>query len=389
MYPTETQIELLGQHFGSCRFVYNYFLRERINFYELNRGNGKQGITYNDTSKMLTKMKKDPEFVWLKFVNSQSLISSLRCLEVAYRNFFKKRAQFPKFKNKHDKQSFIVPQHFDVNIVDGFLDIPKFSPIKIIYHRPMEGEKKSITISKTKTDKYFASILCEVEQKYKPNKSGNFIGIDLGIKSFLVTSDGDVTEPPKFLRASEAKLKLLSRWLSRKIKGSKNRDKARKRVALLHEKIANQRKDFLHKLSHRLVDENQAIFVEDLNVKGMQANHHLAKSIADSGLSEFIRQLKYKSEWSGTTFSKIGRFMPSSKRCHNCGWINQSLTLQDREWTCQECGKLIDRDFNAAQNILQFGKQQLRADCPEVTLGERRCRKTPRRTKKPTTYVIG
>lgn len=372
LYPTGKQSELLAHHFGSCRFSYNRFLRERIDFYAANKGKKKQGLTYSDTSAMLTTLKKNPEFVWLKDVNSQSLQQSLRRLDVAYNNFFNKRAQFPKFKSKHDKQSFLVPQHFDVDAELSVLHIPKFTPIKIVLHRPMEGEMKSVTISKTKTGKYFASVLCEVEQKIKPKESGNQIGIDLGLKSFLVTSDGEAVQSPKFLRKSEEKLKFFQRRLSRKVKGSANRDKARHKVALIHEKIANQRKDFLHKLSHRLVSENQAIFAEDLNVKGMTANHHLAKSISDAGWSEFIRQVEYKSEWNGALFGQIDRFFPSSKRHFTCGWINDSLTLKDREWACQGCGKIVDRDHNAAQNILLFGLKQIPSDRRKSTLGEKR-----------------
>ena len=370
--PTESQKELLAQHFGSCRFTYNRFLRERIDFYAENKGKKKQGLTYNDTAKMLTVLKKDPELAWLRDVNAQSLQQSLRRLDVAYNNFFNKRAKFPKFKAKHDKQSFHVPQDFSVDVEAGTLKLPKFQPIKAVLHRTIEGEMKSVTISRTTTGKYFASILCEVDIKVKPKKTGPKIGIDLGLKSFIVTSTGDTVDAPKFLRSSETKLKFLQRRLSRKVKGSANRNKARHKVALLHEKITNQRQDFLHKLSTRLVSENQAIFAEDLNVKGMTANHHLAKSVSDAGWSEFIRQIQYKSEWSGTTFGQIDRFFPSSKRHATCGWINQSLTLKDREWVCQGCGEVVDRDLNAAQNILLFGAKQIGQGLPKSTLSEKR-----------------
>lgn len=378
LYPTESQKTLFAQHFGSCRFTYNHFLRERIDFYAANKEKKKQGLTYNDTSKMLTVIKKDPELVWLRDVNAQSLQQSLRRLDVAYNNFFNKRAEFPKFKNKHGKQSFHVPQKFSIDVEQGAIRIPKFTPIKTVFHRPIEGEMKSVTVSRTTTGKYFASLLVEVEKKVKPKKSGPKIGIDLGLKSFLVTSAGETIDAPKFLRASEGRLKLLQRRLSRKVKGSNNRNKARLKVALVHEKITNQRKDFLHKLSARLVSENQAIFAEDLNVKGMTANHCLAKSVSDAGWAEFIRQVQYKSEWSGTTFGQIDRFFPSSKRCNACGWINQSLTLKDREWACQGCGQVVDRDFNAAQNILLFGAIQIGSERPKSTLSEKRFSKALR-----------
>lgn len=362
LYPTVDQINLLAQHFGACRFVYNHFLHERIELY----ASKKQSLTYNNMSKILTDLKKNPELVWLNGVNSQSLQQAIRHLDVAYNNFFNKRAQFPKIKSKHDKQSFHVPQSFKIDEANGHLIIPKITPIKTVFHRPIEGEMKSITISKTKTGKYFASILVETEKEVKEKKSGAKIGIDLGLKSFLVTSEGEKIDPPKFLRQSEKKLKCFQRRLSRKQKGGKNRAKARIKVARIHEKISNQRFDFLHKLSHRLVSESQAIFAEDLNVKGIMANHHLAKSVSDSGWSEFVRQLRYKTEWNGVHFEQIDRFFPSSKRCFSCGWINQSLSLKDREWTCKGCGTIIDRDLNSAQNILLFGLNSVRRDTSEL-----------------------
>lgn len=356
LYPSDKQKELMAQHFGSCRFVYNYFLRKRIDFYAENKDKEKQGLTYYDTALLLTKLKNNSEYIWLNDINAQSLQQSIRRLDVAYNNFFNKRARFPNFKKKHGKQSFLVPQSFRIDVKNRLLIIPKLEPIKIILHRKLEGSIKSVNISKTPSNKYFASILCEMDKSVKIKKKGNQIGIDLGLKSFLVTSKNDKIDAPKFLRKSERKVIRLQQTLSRKIKGSNRRSKARIKVARIHEKIANQRNDFLHKLSHRLVSENQAIFAEDLNVKGILANHCLAKSVSDSGWSEFVRQIKYKSEWSGVYFGQIDRFFPSSKRCYNCGWINESLSLKDREWVCQDCGQVVDRDFNAAQNILQFGK---------------------------------
>lgn len=374
LYPNETQKALLARHFGSCRFVYNAFLRARIDFYAANKGTEKQGLTYTDTSQMMTDMKRQPEREWLKDVNSQSLQQSLRRLDVAYHNFFNKRAHFPKFKTKHGKQSFAVPQHFEVDVEQGLLGIPKFTPIKTVFHRPIEGKMKSVNVSKTPSGKYFASILCEIEKEVKQKQTGGEIGIDLGLKSFAVTSEGVAVPAPKFLRTSQDKLTRLQRLLSHKVKGSSNRNKARAKVARIHEKITNQRNDFLHKLSHRLVSENQAIYAEDLNVRGMTANHHLAKSVSDAGWAEFIRQIKYKSEWNGVHFGQIDRFFPSSKRCHACGWINQSLTLADREWTCQGCGQVVDRDLNAAQNILQFG---------QLSMVRRDTSKPPKRPGRP------
>ena len=359
LYPTPEQEKVLASHFGQVRFVYNYFLRQRIDYYAANKGKEKQSLNYHDTTKILTELKRQPEYVWLKESNSQSLQQSLRHLDNAYNNFFNNGFKFPNFKKKSRKQSFSVPQYFKIDIETKKLHIPKLTPIRIILHREIEGTMKSVNISKTPSGKYFASILCEIEKEIKPKKKGNQIGIDLGLKSFLVTSDNETVDAPQYLRKSEDKLTRLQRHLSRKVKGSNGRNKARMKVARIHEKISNQRNDFLHKLSHRLVSENQAIFAENLHVKGIMANHCLAKAVTDASWSEFIRQLKYKSVWNGVYFGQIDRFFPSSKRCFSCGWINEFLTLKDREWTCQECGQVVDRDFNASQNILLFGQKMV------------------------------
>lgn len=365
IYPTKAQIPILISQFGQVRFVYNFFLRKRIDFYAIHAGEKKQGLNYFDTANMLTKLKKCPETIWLRKSNAQVLQQSLRHLDIAYNNFFNKYCKFPSFKKKTGLQSFTVPQGFKFSPDNGVLIIPKITPIKIIAHRNIEGTIKHVTIKKTPSGKYFASLCCEIEKNIIPKCSGRKIGIDLGLKSFLVTSDNENISPPKFLRKSEKKLIKFQRLLSRKVKGSNKRNKARIKVARIHEKISNQRKDFLHKLSHRLVSENQAIFSENLNVRGIMANHHLAKSVSDAGWGEFIRQIKYKSEWNGVHFGQIDRFFPSSKRCNSCGWVNNLLSLKDREWLCQGCKKVIDRDLNAAQNILQFGILSVGQDVPE------------------------
>lgn len=374
IYPTKAQITTLAKHFGQARFVYNFFLRKRIDFYAANKDKEKIGLNYYDTAKMLTELKKQPEFVWLQESNSQVLQQSLRHLDIAYNNFFNKHAAFPKFKKKQAKQSFTVPQKFKFDPDKRQLIIPKMTPFKIVAHRKIKGVIKHIVIKKNFSGRYFASLCCEIEKMVKLKQVGGEIGIDLGLKSFLVTSNNETINPPKFLRKSEKKLKRFQQLFSRKVKGSNRRNKARIKVARIHEKISNQRNDFLHKLSHRLVSENQAIFAEDLHIKGMIKNHCLAKSISDAAWSEFIRQIKYKSEWDGAHFGQIDRFFPSSKRHNVCGWINESLTLADREWLCQRCGQIVDRDHNAAQNILQFGKlEQVPGDA----------RKLPKRPGRP------
>lgn len=356
LYPTIEQEKILASYFGQARFVYNYFLRKRIDYYASNKEKEKQSLNYHDTAKMLTELKRQPDTIWLNESNSQSLQQSLRNLDTAYNHFFRDGFKFPNFKKKNKKQSFSVPQHFNIDTKIKLLYIPKLTPIRVVLHREMEGKMRSVTVSKTPSGKYFTSVLCEIKKNIKPKKTGGEIGIDLGLKSFLTTSNNEAINTPKFLRKSEEKLARLQQLLSRKVKGSNKRNKMRIKVARSHEKISNQRNDFLHKLSHRLISKNQAIFAEDLHVKGIMANHCLAKSVSDAGWSEFIRQVKYKSKWNGVYFGQIDRFFPSSKRCNACGWINESLTLADREWTCQGCGQVVDRDFNATQNILQFGK---------------------------------
>ncbi len=360
LYPNKEQEQVLARQFGACRFVYNHFLRARIDYYLAHKDSkGKKGLNYHDTARMLTELKQQPGYEWLREANAQALQQTLRDLDTAYANFFRKQARFPRFKRKKRRQSFRVPQAFRIACPGGQagegnrLVIPKVSPIKIVVHRPVEGKMKHVTISCTPAGRYYASILCEVEIP-DPKFQGGEIGLDLGLKSFAVTSNGEQIEHPRHLRKAERRLRRLQCRLSRRQKGSKGYEKARLALVRQHEKVANQRADFLHKLSRRLVDENQVIHIEDLHVKGMLANHHLAKAISDSGWSEFVRQLEYKGRWYGCRVQKVDRFFPSSKRCHVCGYIHQDLRLSDREWTCLECGTVHNRDVNAAINILIF-----------------------------------
>ncbi len=353
IYPNKEQQDILARHFGCTRFVYNHFLRQRIDFFAANKDADKKGLTYFDMCTMLVQFKKQEEVNWLKEVNSQSLQYALRDLDAAYNNFFNKRAKFPNFKKKRNKQSFSVPQHWSVN--DNKLNIPKCRGIKIVLHRQTEGIQKSVTVSYTATGKYFASIFCEVEIP-EPGYVGNAVGLDYGIKAFITTSDNEVIENPKHLRKSEKQLKRLHRSVSRKVKGSNSRRKAVHRLAVKHEKVSNQRKDFLHKTSRQLVSENQAIHIEDLAISNMVKNHKLAKSISDTGWATFVNMLEYKGAWYGCHIHKLDRFFPSSKRCHKCGFINNNLALKDREWQCPECDVTHDRDHNAAINILTFSR---------------------------------
>ncbi len=355
--PNAEQQKLLARHFGCTRVVYNYFLRQRMDYYAQHQGEAKPGLTYTDTARMLTALKRQPDFIWLNEVNSQALQQALMDLDAAYQNFFAGRAQYPQFKHKRDKHSFRVPQGFKLDAKAERLMLPKLPPIRIVLHRPIQGTLRSVTVSRSPSGRYFASLLCEADvPEPTPKAPAKETGLDLGLTRFVTTSDGQKVEAPQYLRRAETKLVRLQRQLARKQPGSHNREKARDRVARLHEKIANQRVDFSHKLSWRLVRENQALYVETLNVKGLLANHRLAKSISDAGWGEFLRQLQYKGGWYGCRVEAVGRFFPSSQLCHRCGFRNDNLTLADRDWDCPVCHTHLDRDVNAARNILAEGQ---------------------------------
>jgi putative transposase len=345
LYPSDPQKELIAKHIGSSRFVYNLALETKNMAYL----GSKHNFSPFDLIKQLPELKKECE--WLKEVNSQSLQQSIQNMDIAFKKFFK-GAGFPKFKSKHKgKQSFSIPQN--VIIENSFLIIPKFKEgIEIVLHREIKGTIKNATISVTPTGKYFVSILVDTNTEIPskaPIKENTTIGIDLGIKDFAITSDGEVFENPKNLRKAQSKLKYVQR------KYSKNKGKRTKqRLALLHEKVVNKRKDFLHKTSTKLIRENQTICLEDLAVSNMVKNHNLAQAINDVSWSTFVTMLEYKADWYGKNILRIGRFAPSSKTCNCCGHINKELTLKDRSWTCSKCGVLHDRDINAACNIKSF-----------------------------------
>jgi putative transposase len=347
--PNEEQKVLLNKHFGSIRFAYNYFLNERKKEYKTN----KQSLNYYDNARALTDLKKQEEYSWLNEINSQSLQVSLKHLDDAYNGFFKKRTGFPKFKSKHTKNSFKVPQF--VKLINGKLKIPKFDvPIEVILHRSFSGKIKQCTISKTPTNEYFVSILVETTHKVLP-KTGKSVGIDLGIKDFVITSEGYKYKNNRYTKTYERLLKKHQQHLSRKTKGSNRYYKQRLKVAKLHKKITNSRLDNLHKVSTELIRKYDTIVLEDLNIKGMIKNHKLSKHISDVSWSKFIELLTYKAEWNEKEIIKIDRFFPSSKTCNCCGYINQNLDLSIREWTCPSCNTKLDRDLNASINILNEG----------------------------------
>ena len=331
------------------------------------------------TNLMKSELKAEHE--WLSEVNSQSLQSALRNLDTAYTNFFRntKAVGFPRFKSRKDRQSFLCPQQCGVDFKKETITIPKAKDIPAVLHRNFKGTVKTVTVSMTPSGKYFASVLVDTaiqELPAIPVQVDTALGIDLGIKSLAVCSDGRTFDNPKNLQKSLGRLKLLQKRLSRKQKGSSNRNKARIRVARLQEYIANSRKDNLHKITHALTHDSQVrtICMEDLNVKGMQRNHHLAQAVGDASFGMFLTLLEYKCSWYGVNLIKTGRFAPSSKTCGKCGHVYKGLKLSERSWTCPKCGTHHDRDFNAACNIKEFGLKALPTergkvkpvDCPLV-----------------------
>ena len=364
LLPNDEQKCLLNKHFGSIRFIYNHFLNERKNEYETN----KNTLNYYDNAKSLTELKKDDNHKWLKEINSQSLQYSLKCLDGAYQNFFKYKKGFPKFKSKKHKNSFSVPQ--SVNVIDNELNIPKFkNGIKFIKHREFNGIVKSCTISKTSTNEYFVSIL--VETTHIPyEKTNKTVGIDLGLKDFIITSDGKKYKNNRYTKKYERKLKVAQQHLSRKTKDSNKYNKQKLKVAKIHKKITNSRVDNLHKVSTDLIKKYDNIILEDLNIKGMVKNHKLSKHIADASWGKFVELLTYKAKWNNRNIVHIDRFFPSSKTCNKCGYINQDLNLNMREWTCRACHSHHDRDINASLNILKEGNKILSSGTDDYRRGD-------------------
>ena len=351
LYPNAAQSILLAKHFGCVRWLYNWGLAMKTEAWT----ERKESLSRYDLDKLLPVLKKAEETAWLSEVNSQSLQSSLVNLEAAYTRFFREKRGFPKFKSKHHRQSFQVPQSGAVG--DGFVQIPKVGQIKAVISREIVGTIKTITISRTATGKYFASVICddglELPAKIPITEAGT-VGVDLGIKDFAVLSTGERIANPRNIKRAAKKLRRAQRRLSRKAKGSKNRDKQRRKVALIHEKVANRRKDFLQKATTRIVADNQSdtFAIEDLAVGNMLQNRRLAKAISDAGWATFRTLLQSKAERAGKNVLVIGRWEPSSKSC-SCGIVNKDLKLSDRVWSCS-CGKTHDRDLLAANNIKRF-----------------------------------
>jgi putative transposase len=354
IYPTTDQKVLLAKSFGSCRWFYNYALNLTNETY---KATGK-GLSRNEIINKLPQLKK--EFEWLAEVPSQCLQQVALDLSRGFLNFFEKRGKFPKFKKKGNRQSIRFPQK--IKLDQDYLTLPKLKKVYCKVSRLPVGGLKSITVSVNPSGQYFASCLYDDgKEKTLPNSDGKAIGIDLGLTHFAITSDGSKHGNPNHYRKYEQKLAKKQKQLVKKQKGSNNRHKTRKAVAKVHEKITRCREDFLHKLSRKIVDENQVIVLENLAVKNMVKNHKLAKSIRDCGWGQFCTMLKYKAEFEGKIYLEVDRFFPSSKTCNNCLHQMNKLSLDIRVWQCPKCGTIHDRDINAAINIRDEGLRILKA----------------------------
>ena len=376
LYPNKEQATMINKLLGCYRVVYNQCLNRKIESYK------NDGKTENLSTLGLFvhhELLKDDNFIWLREQNTKVLKQAVKDMLSAYKNLFERHSGFPKFKSKHDnKQSC----RFELGAISKRNDYTTYylslANIRNVSFRCNEKYAKYLqkhhdnirqaTLSRLPCGEYYLSILVDGDLTHKVKESNTAVGIDLGIKDFVITSDGEVFNNLHFKKSETKKIKRLQRQLSKKQKGSNNRNKARIRLAKLYKKINDRKQYYLHAVSNSLIDENQVICVEDLNVKGMVKNHNLAESICEMNFGEFRRMLEYKANWYNRKIVFVDRFYPSSKTCHNCGYINKSLTLKDRQWVCPQCGEVIERDYNAALNILDEGLRIIGRSTPEFTL---------------------
>lgn len=356
IYPTEEQKVMLAKTFGCCRVAYNWALEQKEKAYKENQ----ESISEFDMNYKIRHELRDEQAPWMKEVSAKAIEFAVADLYAGYKNFFERRAKYPNFRSKHQRQHFHDRGSIVVNFKRGLISIPKIKDIPCVFHRRFSGRIKQVGVELLPSGRYYVSVLVDnglalpAKVPIDPDKT---IGIDTGLTHFAVMSDGQTYEPTHEAKKEKRRLKLLSRQLARKKKGSRQFCTLKKRIARLHERVHNRRKDHIHKLTHYIACENQAttICVEDLNVKAFLHNKHLAYNVADACLGEFYRQLEYKCAWAGKNYVKIDRFAPSSKQCSHCGYIYKKLARGERKWTCPECGTHHDRDLNAAVNIKHFG----------------------------------
>lgn len=378
LYPNKNQTTMINKLLGCCRFVYNRCLARKIKSYEEN------GISENLSTLghfVHHELLKDDNFIWLREQNTKVLKQAVKDMLTAYKNFFERHSGYPKFKSKHDnKQSC----RFELGAISKRNDYTAYhlslANIKNVKFRCNEkyarylqkhhGNIRQATLTRLPCGEYYLSILVDGDLIHKVKETDAVVGIDLGIKDFVITSDGEVFDNPHFKKSETKKIKRLQRQLSKKQKGSKNRNKARIKLAKLYKKINDRKQYYLHAVGNSLIDENQVICMEDLNVKGMVKNHNLAESICEMNFGEFHRMLEYKARWYNRKIVFVDRFYPSSKTCHNCGYVNKNLTLKDRQWICPVCGEVIERDYNAALNILDEGLRIIGCSTSEFTLAD-------------------
>lgn len=356
IYPTEEQKVMLAKTFGCCRVAYNWALEQKEKAYNEN----KESISEFDMKSRVIHELRDVQAPWMKEVSAKAIEFTISDLYAGYKNFFEGRAKSPNFRSKRHRQHFHDRGTIIVNFKHGLISIPKIKNIPCIFHRRFRGRIKQVGVELLPSGRYYVSVLVEnglALPEKAPIDPDKTIGIDTGLKHFAVLSDGQTYEPKHEAKKEKRRLKILSRQLAKKQKGSRHFRTLKQRIARLHERVANRRKDHIHKLTHYIACENQAttICVEDLNVKAFMHNKHLAYNVADACLGEFYRQLEYKCAWAGKNYVKIDRFAPSSKQCSHCGYIYKKLARGERKWTCPECGTHHDRDLNAAMNIKRFG----------------------------------